>query len=167
MTHITSIAEDLIAGESDLEDLYSGEDIVMIGYPNGIWDAVNNLPIMRRGITATAPAIDFDGDPVFMIDCASFHGSSGSPVFLYNPTSYRAGDNIQMGTRLKLIGILFAGPQLTANGQIVISPVPTAMSATVETKLTMNLGLCVKATKLKFFYDWAASHGAIQAPDQP
>jgi hypothetical protein len=25
----------------------------MIGYPNGIWDAKNNLPVIRKGITAT------------------------------------------------------------------------------------------------------------------
>ena len=37
---------------------------------------------MRKGITSTPFAIDFEGRPVFIVDASIFHGSSGSPVFI-------------------------------------------------------------------------------------
>ena len=30
------------------------EDITVVGYPDGIWDSYNNMPIVRKGITATS-----------------------------------------------------------------------------------------------------------------
>ena len=36
-----------------LDDVSALEDIIMVGYPNGIWDEKNNKPIFRKGITAT------------------------------------------------------------------------------------------------------------------
>lgn len=60
----------------------------MIGYPNGLWDSQNNLPIIRRGITATSVKKDYNGKKEFLIDAAVFPGSSGSPVFIFNEGSY-------------------------------------------------------------------------------
>lgn len=42
------------------------EDVIMVGYPVGLWDSVNNRPIFRRGITATDPKVDFEGKKNFM-----------------------------------------------------------------------------------------------------
>jgi V8-like Glu-specific endopeptidase len=61
------------------------EEVYMVGYPNGLWDKIHNLPIARRGITATPPTIDYNSKKEFIVDIAAFPGSSGSPVFLYNP----------------------------------------------------------------------------------
>ena len=36
-----------------LQDIDIAEDVLMIGYPNGLWDAINNMPIVRRGITGS------------------------------------------------------------------------------------------------------------------
>jgi hypothetical protein len=85
------------------------EEIVFVGYPNGLWDSTNNLPIIRRGISATPISINFEGKPVFLVDASVFNGSSGSPVFLYNKgtISDRHG-NITIGSRLILLGILSA-----------------------------------------------------------
>ena len=47
------------------------EDVLFIGYPNGLYDAANNLPLARRGVTATPCTVDYEGKPVFLID-ASF-----------------------------------------------------------------------------------------------
>ena len=44
----------------------------------------NNLPIIRRGITATPAFRDYCGRDEFLIDAACFPGSSGSPVFILN-----------------------------------------------------------------------------------
>jgi hypothetical protein len=51
----------IVPSEETLKQLAAVEDILMIGYPVGIWDEVNNYPIFRKGITATHPAYKYDG----------------------------------------------------------------------------------------------------------
>jgi hypothetical protein len=100
--------EDLLPTNEDLEGLAALEEILMIGYPNGIWDSTNNMPIFRRGITATHPNIDYEDRKEFLIDAACFPGSSGSPVFLYSEgTRHDRKGNMRMeGVRVKLLGLL-------------------------------------------------------------
>lgn len=62
-------------------DLIPMEEVSMIGFPNGIWDSVNNGAIARRGIIATIPEKDYLGKREFVVDMACFPSSSGSPVF--------------------------------------------------------------------------------------
>ena len=82
------------------------EDVLFVGYPNGMFDKANNLPVARRGITATPATVDYGGRPVFLIDASVFPGSSGSPVFLYNvggwrsTTAFVAGDRILFLARI-------------------------------------------------------------------
>jgi hypothetical protein len=85
-----SLDPSIVPSEAQLEQLSAVEDILMVGYPNGLWDAVNNCPLIRRGITASHPAVDFDVDGVAttVVDIACFPGSSGSPVILHNHGSY-------------------------------------------------------------------------------
>ncbi|MDO8545645.1 MAG: serine protease [Opitutaceae bacterium] len=143
---------ELIARPEDLSQLSAMEELLMIGYPIGLWDQKNNLPIFRRGITATHPAFDFNGKSEFAIDCACFPGSSGSPVFLFNTGSYytKNGDTV-IGSRLKLLGILYAGPQYTSEGKIVVKDVPTAQTAIPVSSSPINLGYVVKAHRLLEF----------------
>ncbi|MDE3174182.1 MAG: trypsin-like peptidase domain-containing protein, partial [Gemmatimonadota bacterium] len=68
---------------ADEADFVAVEPILMVGYPNGLWDQVNNRPLMRRGVTATQPSVDLNGKGEFLIDAACFPGSSGSPVLLW------------------------------------------------------------------------------------
>jgi hypothetical protein len=77
----------IVPSEAQLEELSAVEEILMVGYPNGLWDAVNNYPLIRRGITASHPAVDFDvgGAATTVIDAACFPGSSGSPVLFTTP----------------------------------------------------------------------------------
>jgi len=51
----------LIPNEEDLREYGAVENVVMVGYPIGLWDSVNNLPLARKGITATHPSIDYKG----------------------------------------------------------------------------------------------------------
>jgi hypothetical protein len=150
--HFIPLETGLIADAAFLQDLCAVEDIAMVGYPTGLWDSKHNLPIVRRGSTATPPYVDFDGKPLFMIDCACFPGSSGSPVLLYNVGTYmhKNGGTV-VGQRVKLLGVLFAGPQFTATGEIVVEPVPTAMQPVAKSRIPTNLGLCVKAEQLRWF----------------
>ena len=84
---------------SEIIDSFSGfDDILMVGYPNALWDSVNNLPILRSGVTATHPKYNYEGKPVFLIDCACFPGSSGSPVIVYDKNGWTdRNGNIHMG----------------------------------------------------------------------
>lgn len=54
------IREELIWNDKKLEDLSAIEDVVMVGYPSGLWDQKNNLPLFRKGITSSHPATDLD-----------------------------------------------------------------------------------------------------------
>ncbi len=79
---------DLIPSDEDWEYFDAIEEVTMIGCPNGISDEANNLPIVRRGITATSLGKRYNGKSEFMVDMACFPGSSGSPVFLHDRAGY-------------------------------------------------------------------------------
>jgi hypothetical protein len=141
----------IIPSEAQLEELSAVEEILMVGYPNGLWDEANNFPLIRRGITASHPAIDFavDGVPTTVIDAACFPGSSGSPVLLHNTGTFsdKKGNTV-IGTRTMFLGVLFAGPTMRTDGKIVIRTIPTADEPVAEVKVMLNLGYIVKAREL-------------------
>ena len=130
------------------------EDIIMIVYPNGLWDEINNMPIMRKGTTATDITIDYNGRKEFMIDAACFPGSSGSPVVLCNPGTYRTrnGNTNLGGSRFYLLGVLYAGPQLTVTGEIKIVTIPTAQQKPLAiSHIPNNLGYVIKSERILDF----------------
>jgi hypothetical protein len=145
--------EALIPSDDVLATLGGIEDITMIGYPNGIWDVRNNMPIVRKGITATNPKNDYNGLPLFVIDCACFPGSSGSPVLIFNQGGYTdARGNTNLGaSRVILMGVLFAGPQHVAHGEIQTVDVPLQQVSISMSRIPNNLGFVVKARKLVDF----------------
>jgi hypothetical protein len=147
-----SLDPTLIPTIKEMQDLTALEDIIMIGYPIGIWDSKNNMPVVRRGITATHAGTDYEGRQEFMIDAACFPGSSGSPVFLFNSGSYTTKTgSINIGSRIKLLGILYAGPQYTTSGELQIINVPTQQKVIAISHIPMNLGICIKAQQLLKF----------------
>ncbi len=139
----------ILADVSTFTEILPLDEVTMIGFPNGLWDNVNNGSIARRGVIATIPEHDYLGKKQFVIDMACFPGSSGSPVFLANFGNYsdRKG-NLIMGTRIKLLGVLYAGPQHTASGEIVLKPIPTQNKPITFTSMPNNLGYVIKATEL-------------------
>ena len=146
-----SLDNTLIPSVEQMNELSALEEILMIGYPNGIWDSVNNKPILRKGVTATHPNLDYNGKKEFMIDAACFPGSSGSPVFVFNQGGYRdKKGNTYMGrSRLILLGALCAGPQHTATGEIKVINVPTSQKAISISSIPNNLGLVIKSERIK------------------
>lgn len=151
--------ESMIPTDQELADYGALEDILMVGYPNGIWDSVNNMPILRKGVTATHPRLDYEGRKEFVIDAACFPGSSGSPVFLYNEGAWstRRGQNIG-GTRIKLLGLLYAGPQHMASGEVRIVNVPTQQRAMAFSTIPNNLGFVIKSERLNEIRATLLSH---------
>jgi len=141
----------IVPGEKELNTLVAMEEIVMIGYPNGIWDEVNNKPIFRKGITATHPCFDYNGRKEFLIDAACFPGSSGSPVLIINDSPRIEKDGVlSLGSiRIFLMGTLYAGPQYTSKGDIHIVKIPTSSKPIVLTDIPNNLGFVIKSERIR------------------
>lgn len=142
--------KNLIPTKEQLEDLSAMEELVMVGYPNGIWDNVNNQPILRKGITATHPNKDYCGKKEFMADIASFPGSSGSPVLIFNQNGYqdKKGNIFMGGSRILLMGVLYAGPQYTTTGEIKILTIPTKQIPIPISRIPNNLGMIIKSERI-------------------
>lgn len=152
--YISSDDKEIPTDSAQREDLKAIEDIWMIGYPNGLWDAKNNMPIVRKGITATIPYLDYNGRREFLIDVAAFGGSSGSPVYFYrdlytDKRTYQA----KIGTKLYLLGILYAGPLYSVDGKIVKTNSIDSLLTTsqIVSNIPMNLGYVIKADKIDAF----------------
>ena len=146
--------ESLIPTADELKTLDAVEDIMMIGYPNGLWDSVNNMPLVRKGITATDVKFDYNGKKEFVIDAACFPGSSGSPVLICNVGGYHDKQgNLNWGSsRIFLLGVLYAGPQLTVNGEIQVVTIPNVQQkALAVSHIPNNLGYIIKSERIMDF----------------
>jgi V8-like Glu-specific endopeptidase len=141
---------ELIPKDDERETYSSMEDIVMIGYPNGIWDAKNNLPVIRKGITATHANVQWNGKSEFLTDIASFPGSSGSPVFLANIGGYMDNKgNTYMGShRIRLLGVHYAGAMHTASGEIKIVTAPASNMPVPITQIPNNIGVAINSREI-------------------
>lgn len=148
---IISLDESVIPSTTIIKELSVLEDIIMIGYPNGLWDEINNLPIIRRGVTAVHPKFNYNNKTDIVIDAACFPGSSGSPVCIYNHGSYTIGNAVNIGSRFFLLGILYAGPQHTAIGKISTITIPTTVTPITQTNMMINIGYAVKSSRLLDF----------------
>lgn len=140
---------EIIPTESQTNDLLAMEDVVMVGYPIGLSDQYNHKPVIRRGITATHPKNDYQGNKHILLDMACFPGSSGSPVFILNQGSYTTSNGVVIGRRVYLLGILFGGPQYNAHGVLGFANIPNIPKPIVS--IPTNLGIAIKASEILEF----------------
>jgi hypothetical protein len=142
-----SIPNRFIPTPDQLKELDALEEVVFIGYPNGIFDAVNLLPIARRGVTATPLQIDYNGKPVFLVDASVFPGSSGSPVLICSPGPHanRQG-TYTTGYRFFFLGVIAKVLIREERGQINFVPIPTAQIPVVTTQQMIDLGVVYKSS---------------------
>lgn len=140
------ISSDMVPTLEQVDQLDAIELVTFIGYPNGIWDSKNLLPVARRGTTASPIAVDFENTPRFLIDASVFGGSSGSPVFVLNQgmiTDKRGNSTI--GSRVLFVGVVAAVFFRTCLNQIVAVPVPTQTRPMAEQQEMIDLGIVFKA----------------------
>lgn len=127
-------------------ELDIGQKIVFVGYPDDRFDRKNNLPIIRDGIIASHPKVDFEGNEQFIIDAQVFPGSSGSPVFLNMKEAQLNRGQIIMdngGLLYKFIGVVSA--TMIRNNKINFIPTQHVPS----TQEVIGLGIVFKSTALQ------------------
>lgn len=128
----------------EVRDVSPVEQIIMVGYPNGLWDQTNNRPLTRQGLTASHVLTRWNGRSEFVIDCACFGGSSGSPIYLYkNGLIAGPSGGMVIGIRGILIGTLYAGPTFNAEGILETRPAPTNITNVPIVTQMLNLGYVI------------------------
>ncbi|WP_294204757.1 serine protease [uncultured Sphingomonas sp.] len=132
----------------DMRTIDAVETINFIGYPNGVWDSKNLLPVFRTGVTATPMSVDFEGTPRFIIDASVFGGSSGSPVFIWSKGGFigsgRGSVNVT-GPRFFFVGVVAAVFYRTQLNQIIAVPIPTQTQPMAQQQEMIDLGIVFKA----------------------
>lgn len=107
---------------------------VLLGYPYGFFDTRNFLPVWKSGHLATEPTVDFQGQPVFLVDVSAFPGMSGAPVVGVSNGVYeseRSAGAMMSGVQRKLLGIFSAmrmvkpQPSTDASGTPIATAVPS------------------------------------------
>ncbi|MFA5191307.1 MAG: serine protease [Verrucomicrobiia bacterium] len=129
------------------EHMRANEQVAFFGYPLGVFDTKHNLPLVRRGYTASPVGIDFEGQKVFLIDAAVFPGSSGSPVMIETHID-ESGTTNPTEIRWRFVGVITAALEITDEGRVLSREVPTALEQYVTIKRPMNLGVVTKAERV-------------------
>jgi hypothetical protein len=144
--YFKTVSKEILPSKAQLEDLDAIEEVVFIGYPIGIWDTKNFLPIARRGTTATPISVDYANRPIFLVDASVFPGSSGSPVFVCNVGSYSHRGGLVVGSRLLFLGIVSSVFFHEENGPLTLANIPTASISTVKTRQMIDLAVVFKSS---------------------
>ena len=151
-----ALGDVMIPSPTELGELAAVEDVIMAGYPLGLWDDVNNLPLLRRGITASHPAVNFLGRSEGAVDLACFPGSSGSPILIMGGSHY--GDAAAKERKAIFLGVLWGGPIDLVEGHAKMlegSSSTEKQGALVVSKVFVHLGYYVKSSQLSVFRDFA------------
>ncbi|WP_080972963.1 trypsin-like peptidase domain-containing protein [Aeromonas hydrophila] len=161
------ISSESIPSTTDIAEIDALEEVVFVGYPNGIWDSKNHTPIIRKGTTATPYALDFEGAPKFIIDASVFGGSSGSPLFLYNSGTYTRKDGgTVVGSRFFFLGVVAAVFFKSSVNEIISLPIPTHSKNVVVDQEMIDLGVVYKANTVVEAIEFAIekSQQLVQKP---
>lgn len=141
------IPSDMIPSSDALKDFDALEEVTFVGYPAGIWDKKNLLPVFRKGITATPITVDYQGQKQFLIDAAVFQGSSGSPVFKYIPGWHmpRMGPFTVSPPRIYFLGVLASGYSMKKKMEVEIYSEPSKKVLIEYPGQALNLGIVFRA----------------------
>lgn len=163
------VTSDTIPTPEQVAELDAVESVTFIGYPNGVWDSKNLLPVARRGTTASPIEVDFENTPRFLIDASVFGGSSGSPVFILNQGAFATKDGgTAIGSRFYFVGVIAAVFFRTHLNQIVPVPIPTQVQAMAQQQEMIDLGIVFKArTVIETVEAFLTAHNVDTTAPQP
>ena len=135
-----------LPSQQDCAELRDIEQVLVIGYPIGLWDEHNNMPIARRGSTATHPMAHYSGKRNFLVDVAAFQGSSGSPVFSYEAPMFRQPDgSYTPGTKVNFIGVVWGVIERAVTGKLEAVEIPSALAQVPVLQTSLNLAIALHA----------------------
>jgi hypothetical protein len=147
--------------EVDRRNMRTVEPVMVIGYPTGLFDSHNNMPIVRLGATATHPLAHYNNRKEFLIDVAAYRGSSGSPVFSFESPFYRLSDGtLAPGTKSQFLGIVWAVIETTSQGELHAVEVPSNFTQIPLTETSLNLAIALHGDLIKDFDDQIFPAGA-------
>lgn len=126
--------------EIDYDLVTQGTEVIFVGYPADRYDTKNNLPLVRKGIIASVPELDFNGRGQIVIDAQVYPGSSGSPVF------------VAVNERYLLLGVVSETMIRHSQLQTLPSTLPN-----LGVQEILGLGIVVKQKHVKELFDYAAS----------
>ncbi len=141
-----AVGTSMIPTFQQVAELDALESVTFVGYPDGVWDSKNLLPVARRGTTASPIEVDFENTPRFLIDASVFGGSSGSPVFILNQGAFAMKDgSTTIGSRFYFVGVIAAVFFRTHLNQIIPVPIPTQVQPMAQQQEMIDLGIVFKA----------------------
>jgi len=131
------------------------DDVYFVGYPDGLWDTYNFLPILRKGVSATLLDIDYGGKKRFLIDANTIPGSSGSPIFVKDIHYEYDQDNeeIDYSEQYRFAGILSKRLIQRPTWGTEEVPIPLTKDE-YDLKTNINIGAVIKSIVL---YDFVRS----------
>jgi len=160
----------ILSNDQFSQRLGAVNDVLMYGYPNGVYDHRNNFPIIRRGTTASHPGVDVapsnkHDNKSGIVDIACWVGSSGSPIVILKEGMFfdkTIGNST--GLQYVFLGVLYAGPTITLNStNFMIKDIPISieeednenptssieeLSKRTNNEQTIHLGYYIKAQRL-------------------
>jgi hypothetical protein len=134
----------------DKKNMRDIEQVLVVGYPRGLWDDHNNMPIARLGTTATHPLAHYQNKRNFLIDVAAFQGSSGSPVFSYEAPMFRQADgSFTPGTKAQFIGVVWGVIESSVQGELKPVEIPSVQKHVPVVSTSLNLAIALHAEEIR------------------
>lgn len=139
VAYFLPISDGSLLTTSEEQALNIVEQVMFVGYPTGLFDHQHLFPLFRHGITATPPALDYDGTRVVLIDASVHPGSSGSPVFLAT-----TDDLAQASGRVRLLGVV--GSVFLHRGEARMDCVAPLQPTAILRDHVIDIGIVHKAS---------------------
>jgi hypothetical protein len=149
----------------DRKNMSIVEPVRVVGYPNGLFDTFNNMPIARQGSTATHPLAYYNNKKNFLIDVAAYGGSSGSPVFRFESPFYHMDDGtLAPGSKAQFLGVVWGVVEKTSSGAMHVVEIPSAHTQVPMMQTSLNLAIALHGDLIRDFDDQIFPTGAPWIP---
>ena len=141
---VPGVPADRLASDRELQqyDIHPGDLIRGIGFPfpNQFDANEGGFPVIRTGCIASYPLLPTRQTKTFFLDCNTFEGDSGAPVYLSEANRFYAGSSHE--GRVELVLGLISGQQFL-NEEI------KSIYLTEKLRHRMGLGIVVHAAAIR------------------